>query len=230
MVGDLELDERTRDDADRVRAAGARGAGHGAHAAHRASAAHQGPAASRQREPDLAREHGVALVDVLARRAEDGDGRHLRPPRAGTTRRAPPPLWLWKPASTRRTASATSSVTWKRSRSFAEILPSGSTVSRNQATSPPQYADPMSTTGNDVTLPRLDEGQRLEQLVERAEARRGRRRRPGRTSRTSSCARRSSGSPRRCRPTRSCPARTAARCRGRRRRRPPRRRRGSRPP
>ena len=51
-----------------------------------------------------------------------------------------------------RTASSTSSVTQIRSRSLGPILPSRCIVARIQSSRPPQYAVPISTTGNRVTF------------------------------------------------------------------------------
>ena len=76
--------------------------------------------------------------------------------RSFATIRAPPP--------------AGSSVTRKRSRSEALIFRSPATVVRSQSTRPAQYSLPNRTHREMADLAGLDQGERLEQLVQRAEA------------------------------------------------------------
>ncbi len=88
-----------------------------------------------------------------------------RPPRCALARKVPFP--------TRRCAamaSSTSSVRWMRSRSAAPILPPGTALVRNQSISPLQYVDAVEDDREPGHLAGLHEGERLERLIQRAEA------------------------------------------------------------
>src|SRR5690606_12146219 len=72
-VGDLDVDEDLRDDADGPAAGGAGCAGDLAHAGDGGAAAHQGVAAPGQLGPDLGGQAQVLVVDEAAGGAEDAD-------------------------------------------------------------------------------------------------------------------------------------------------------------
>ena len=171
VVGDLELDQRARDDADGVRPAGAGGTGDGPHAADRAAAADQRPAAAGEREAHLAGEHGVPLGDVLAGGAEHGDRRHLRPPRAGTTSgggstgRAP----AWAAAMIAHDLVEVVGEVHE-----VEVLRRDLALGEHRVAQPAEQAAPVRRAhehdGERRDLAGLHQGERLEQLVEGAEA------------------------------------------------------------
>ena len=82
---------------------------------------------------------------------------------------------------------ARSSVTVSRSRSSGEILPSASDPLADPVHEPPSSRSPPASPGS-RDLPGLDQGQRLEHLVERAEAAGEDHERRSRSGRTSPCA------------------------------------------
>jgi hypothetical protein len=76
VVGDLQVDEHVRDDADRARTASAGSARNRTHARHAPAAADQRVATTRDLGADLRRELDVGPGDPLAGRAEHADRRH----------------------------------------------------------------------------------------------------------------------------------------------------------
>ena len=68
------------------------------------------------------------------------------------------------------TASSGSSVTCNNARSVVEIVPDGSSVSRIHSSNPDQWSRPDEHDREVADLAGLDERERLEQLVHRAEA------------------------------------------------------------